>query len=317
MVEQETNYANLAFMLKNYGVVNISRIDTSYQKYKPSPRYQHSAVVDPQNENIVIFGGFDGDECNDVYEFNLRQKTWIEVKVTGNPPSGRSSHTAVVHKGNMFVFGGYPYRNHLYRFTFANHHWKIIKTTGEVPIQRMKHSVVVDEDYMYLFGGGTPNEVYRLNLKKMNWRIIQSKGKIPYTRFGQNAIIYDKKMYIYDGTEQQVYQFDLRTHQWITCQATGDIPSSRRGTSAILYEGKMYIFGGQANGVHYNDIYRFDLVNYHWQEIQLYSRFPRDKPCARCYHTAVEVGGIMYIFGGKYAFKRFNDLYAFQLNAQV
>jgi len=73
----------------------------------PSPRDRHVAVA--YNNNFYVFGGFDGtSRVNDFFSFDFSSMTWREVPVlSGQPPSPRHSHAAVVHNHSMWVFGGY------------------------------------------------------------------------------------------------------------------------------------------------------------------------------------------------------------------
>lgn len=50
---------------------------------RPKPRYRHSAIA-CKNE-IIIFGGVDTSQqrFNDLYKFNVDQRRWEELKVTG------------------------------------------------------------------------------------------------------------------------------------------------------------------------------------------------------------------------------------------
>lgn len=109
----------------------------------PCARALHSAVVDPEGGFMVVFGGFtssspSGDEeeasglnsiarqLNDVWSFSLCSGLWDQWDLGGGFPSpnnngdgalrgegtlptaprGRSGHSAVIHEGFMFVFGG-------------------------------------------------------------------------------------------------------------------------------------------------------------------------------------------------------------------
>ena len=73
----------------------------------PSPRDRHVAVA--YNNSFYVFGGFDGtSRVNDFFSFDFSSMTWREVPVlSGQPPSPRHSHAAVVHNHSMWVFGGY------------------------------------------------------------------------------------------------------------------------------------------------------------------------------------------------------------------
>jgi hypothetical protein len=45
--------------------------------------------------------------CNSLNILNLRTLKWIQGETTGQPPCERQCHSAIVHQGDMYVFGGY------------------------------------------------------------------------------------------------------------------------------------------------------------------------------------------------------------------
>lgn len=79
----------------------------------PLPRYQHSAIADPLNSRMVVFGGHDGDAVldgsllsNETWSFSA-SGPWIPFFFSGTP-GFRSGHSAVYDAANqrMLVFGG-------------------------------------------------------------------------------------------------------------------------------------------------------------------------------------------------------------------
>ena len=70
-------------------------------------RCGHSSVS--LGNNMLVFGGCNQTMCmNDVYSYNVVQRTWVEVKGTGKIPSPRGGHIAIaVEQANlMFIHGG-------------------------------------------------------------------------------------------------------------------------------------------------------------------------------------------------------------------
>ena len=70
---------------------------------------------------LLVFGGYSGNHLNDIHEFDTglfvrlfirlmipmsSRKTWRRIFATGEQPSPRYYHTAVVIDGVMLVFGG-------------------------------------------------------------------------------------------------------------------------------------------------------------------------------------------------------------------
>ena len=91
----------------------------------PGSRVFPSAVV--HGELLYIFGGHDGSQYrNDLLVFNLETRTWIlDLDVTGEGPSPRDAHAAVLHGEYMYVFGGYDSKRYLADF----HSYGMLATT--------------------------------------------------------------------------------------------------------------------------------------------------------------------------------------------
>ena len=96
-------------------------------KEKPCKRSGHSAVV--YQDKMYIFGGVDDEinRLNDLWEFDLKKKTWKELKVE-NGPASRNSHSATLFLNYMIVFGGMhdltKELNDLYAFNFTTQTWR-------------------------------------------------------------------------------------------------------------------------------------------------------------------------------------------------
>lgn len=75
----------------------------------PRARSGASAIYDPVRRRMLLFGGFDGAEKNDVWSLSLDgTPTWNELAPSGAPPLPRDHHSAVYDPwfDRMVVFGG-------------------------------------------------------------------------------------------------------------------------------------------------------------------------------------------------------------------
>ncbi|KAJ9467460.1 Nitrile-specifier protein 5 [Diplonema papillatum] len=75
----------------------------------PSRRNAHTACA--YKHYLLIFGGFDGDSCNDLYLFNTETYFWEEIFSQSVAPSARYCHCAVSYPTTegawtVLVFGG-------------------------------------------------------------------------------------------------------------------------------------------------------------------------------------------------------------------
>lgn len=73
----------------------------------PTPRYGHTAVV--VGDTMYVYGGYDqmGFACNELFEFSFVTLTWDKPATCGAVPKEAYHHSAVVHQGSMYTFGGY------------------------------------------------------------------------------------------------------------------------------------------------------------------------------------------------------------------
>jgi N-acetylneuraminic acid mutarotase len=82
----------------------------------PTPRHGHVSVF--LNNQMYVFGGFDGSFCNDLYELDIKMKIWNEIELERKCPQ-RIFCSAVVYDDEMYLYGGTneggEYSDELYR----------------------------------------------------------------------------------------------------------------------------------------------------------------------------------------------------------
>ena len=76
----------------------------------PEARYNHHAVLLKHKKKpaMIVFGGTNGTiPLNEVLEYDLTTKTWVEVKVKGDIPEGRTGFVmALLNSENLLIHGG-------------------------------------------------------------------------------------------------------------------------------------------------------------------------------------------------------------------
>lgn len=86
----------------------------------PSSRYRHSAVV--YGCCMFVFGGVDKRQARfaDLCEFNFDTRSWSTIRTSGEIPSARTFHRAVMYGGCMYILGGFDgmRRNDMYKIPF-------------------------------------------------------------------------------------------------------------------------------------------------------------------------------------------------------
>ncbi len=74
----------------------------------PTARKQSAMALDPLRQRIVLFGGNDGGNLDDVWEFDLATQLWFDVTPAVSGPAPRSKHVMAFDLLNVqvVVFGG-------------------------------------------------------------------------------------------------------------------------------------------------------------------------------------------------------------------
>ena len=122
---------------------------------------------------------------------------WSEVKVKkGESPSPRHSHTAVVWKNSLFIFGGALEKgaldNTLYSFNFGTN----------IPLPSSSFHTKLPARFWF--------SVQR------TWKKVSVKGTPPSGRWGHSAVVFGSSMFIFGGfsessSSNQLFQFDFGT----------------------------------------------------------------------------------------------------------
>eukprot|EP00013_Stygamoeba_regulata_P019579 CAMPEP_0177654394 /NCGR_PEP_ID=MMETSP0447-20121125/14303_1 /TAXON_ID=0 /ORGANISM="Stygamoeba regulata, Strain BSH-02190019" /LENGTH=621 /DNA_ID=CAMNT_0019158029 /DNA_START=286 /DNA_END=2149 /DNA_ORIENTATION=- len=193
-------------------------------------RYRHSACI--FGNCMFVFGGEQGGEqgvCfNDFYELNLETNEWREVHATGTVPEPRSGHTAVVHDGSMYIFGGKnkspQYFRSIYRFRFDTRTWSQVTADGIAPPRTYNHSAFIYRNNLYVFGGygieGVESgpgighrhcELYEYSFDQNRWALVQTTGKRPSARLGHTITVINKTLFLFGGWDRNGYRADLHS----------------------------------------------------------------------------------------------------------
>jgi hypothetical protein len=101
-------------LMNDVWTLDFSSATPQWSELLPSgplaPRAFHTAIHDAANNQIVLFGGFDGTNFrNDSWSLQLMgAPIWTQILPEGTPPAARSSCSAVYHASSvlMIVFGG-------------------------------------------------------------------------------------------------------------------------------------------------------------------------------------------------------------------
>jgi len=238
----------------------------------PSPRDRHVSIV--HDNTFYVFGGFDGtSRVNDFYAFDLSSyhnasspstnnanscQYWRKIRPSqhNTPPSPRHSHSAVVYKDCMYIFGGYDgsYRSDFQSFNFRTRRWNVVQpqhqnnnsttataaasttsTGGRPPRARYRATCVVIKQYMILYGGhdGTRhlNDVHVFDFEHVCWSSLLINPPHPTSSSSSST---------------------SRSMDVVT------MPIPRDSHVAVVWNDTMFVFGG-STGSAMNDLYELKL----------------------------------------------------------
>ncbi len=163
----------------------------------PSARAVHSAVWDPVQGQMLVYGGApeSSGALDDLWSYQPTANRWTRLAPTGAVPAARSRQSAVWDAGNrqMLVFGGYAateggggiggYSNELWSYNPTTNAWSRAATTGVLPPARARHTATWDPEgaQMIIFGGYVGGVDFLADL----WSYAPSTGR--WTRLDEDS----------------------------------------------------------------------------------------------------------------------------------
>ena len=250
----------------------------------PSPRYNHTAIFDPVRDRMIVFGGDDGADLNDVWALSLSgTPAWSLLSPSGTAPQGRYSHSAIYDASGdrMIVFGGKAgtsLLNDTWALSLSDPPaWSDLMPT-DPPSTRYRHSAIYDpvRVRMVVYGGDDgSNDYFDTRYLPLTgtpaWSPIIPNGPSPARR--EHVAIYDPvgdRMVVHGGdshgTETWVLPF-AGTPSWSQLSPVGVISASRDRHAGVHdpLRNRLIVFGGE-NGL--NDVEALVLTKpATWEEL--------------------------------------------------
>jgi len=250
----------------------------------PTARESASAVYDPVNNLLIIYGGNAGStNFGDVWVLSNANGTggnpvWTQLTPAGTAPNTRSGHSAIYDSANnrMTIFGGFHLTHSLsdtFVLSFANGiggtpTWTQLTATGTAP-QIGYHTAVYDssKNAMYIFSGSSSQAKLSGDDHAFSLSNSNGIGTSQWTRGGPPArfsqsMIFDsatKSLFVFDGqhalTNTAIDDYwqasNISTSSdlnWTPVNASGTHPKARWGQAAV-YDStnkRIMMFGGSA-----------------------------------------------------------------------
>lgn len=175
----------------------------------PSAREEHSAVR--ANNKIFFYGGLapDGTILGDLHVFDAEFNLWFNnPPMTGQLPTPRSGHSAVMYENRMFVFGGHSTDGTLNELRILDTQlmsWFSPTVSGTIPKPRQDHAAVMVGYKMIVYGGCSypdrvcNNDAVGLNVVTGKWAPLDSLGSTPSAREGHTLERLDQNRVVMIG----------------------------------------------------------------------------------------------------------------------
>lgn len=172
--------------LESISTRTISLQKLSGTELGPAARSFHSAIYDPNQKRIIIFGGRKANIVgnsevnqtlfNDVWSFNLESHGWSQLRTT-NAPITRYLHSAVYDskRNRMIIFGGRDGAenkfNDLWSLDLTSLAWTQLNPSGTGPTARTGSTMYFDVTFdrvLILMGGPTNDNIWSLSFTSTN-----------------------------------------------------------------------------------------------------------------------------------------------------
>lgn len=211
---------------------NVTRFNTHSGKWKvldngtgPSARGFHSAIADPENASMYVYGGltYNADFSNmiilnDFWKFDFVEETWTQLS-TINGPEPRADFSMTYLDGIIYLFGGiktsgYVDDNALWAYDIEDNEWNILTESGALGSPQGRHAprLVALKGKIFLNDGKTfdpttnlfphINDTWIYNPSTNNWRDITpvyNKNMNPLVLYTGYAGVGGRKLVVYGG----------------------------------------------------------------------------------------------------------------------
>lgn len=210
--------------------------------------------------------------------------------------AGRFSHSAVLYKNSMFVFGGGSSTattfNDLWRFDLSSRQWIRPISMGNYPSPKACATMVSYKNFLILFGGWRhpstfpPYQSWRLfdelhayDIAENRWLLMNTLDGPP-AMTGHSATIHNDSMIIFGGYSQEehtgaskndLWSLNLKTLIWTKKETSPTKPAPRYGQFQVaLSENHILIMSGCGGPNNlFTDAWLLDMTTEPWQWRQI------------------------------------------------
>ncbi|GAX80447.1 hypothetical protein CEUSTIGMA_g7886.t1 [Chlamydomonas eustigma] len=229
---------------------------------KPTPRYNHCAMYDEDNNRLVVFGGRTAERkrLNDVWFLDLEKWHWYRPNTEGAPPTPREQAVATFWAGNMVLFGGHAIggrTNDLMLLDLSTWQWSQPAMAGTAPSPRQASAICVGHSNLLFVSGGRNNfvleDLHVLDFVSKAWTEVTCSGRIPPPRHSHVLSFYKDALYLFGGLDELGAQstamyrmnlppgenYNIAKPEWVEWEA--ELPYNK-GRTTTIFQGSLSVF---------------------------------------------------------------------------
>jgi len=180
----------------------------------PRARDRHVIIADTKNNRLILFGGHDGNNyLNDLWEYDIESRSWMEIKLKTRPPS-RHEHCMVIVGESIIIFSGKARRGGLDDIWIAGINrldvWtdltaKFVYPDGELGHRWGSFPTSFENRYCVFYGGwdgrNCLNDIVVMDLEELRVTRPTLVGQQPSARVYYGAGILGNSMVIVAGRD--------------------------------------------------------------------------------------------------------------------
>ena len=296
----------LSAFMKGMGIwsLNLEKLEWTKVPQKPptNNRFGHSSVI--YQNKIYLFGGrtkYGGAFVSPGLEiFSLIENYFTNQEPEGNIfPEPRKNHICELIGSQMVIHGGLNEINEIlndcYFLNLNQLKWSISSINKSTPSPKLYgHSscLVLPKEYY---------QSHKLTIYSY-----------PDMEIANNRLK-EKGIYVFGGKSKEegglsnkmwILLIGQKSLKWINPEVKGKAPSPRYFHTMNYYDkgNILIVHGGRNDTVSessaLSDTFVFDLENFEWMQVTLYSQLNKFKVLNRCAHQSVIFGNKLIILGG-------------------
>ena len=288
----------------NFWCLNLENLEWNKLPQKESlyNRFGHTAVL--YQNKIVFFGGRIKTEFGFLFQgldiFSISDGIYYKPKMGRiNAPKLRRNHIAELINEQLLIYGGVTENNEVLNDCYL---------LNFNPLKWSKANISPNSIGPRVYGHTSSLVIPRQFLlnRKLNiysYPIID----IVNSKIKQNGLyIFGGKSKEEGGITNKVWILILgqRTLKWMQPETKGKPPRPRYNHSMSFYErgNFLIVHGGRNDNMSetfaFDDTFIFDLENFEWYSVELYSQLPQFKVLTRCGHQSIIYSNKLIILGG-------------------